>query len=251
MATINAPSSVRTYILEHMLESLERTPAQDEPFSHFYIENVFPEDIYARMMEEWPSPDRYKPLDAGKYHNEQGVSTRDVFSLDDEHLSGLPTRQRELWDGIAAALAAPELKSLVFRKLATDLSARFGVPAQRSREHHVVQQAVAIPRSRRLRDRPASRRPGKNRHDAALLAARPQPIGTRHGLLSPPLPFAHRRLFLAGPIREGEAIHLRPQHRLRLRRLELVEQKELARPRRTSRRLRSAQYAAEHLLRPE
>ena len=44
MATINAPSTVRTYILEHMLESLERTPAQDEPFSHFYIENVFPDE---------------------------------------------------------------------------------------------------------------------------------------------------------------------------------------------------------------
>ena len=41
----------------------------------------------------------------------------------------LPSQQRELWDGIAAALAAPELKSLVFRKLATDLSARFNVPA--------------------------------------------------------------------------------------------------------------------------
>lgn len=129
MATINAQSSVRTYILEHMLESLERTPSQDEPFSHFYIENVFPDDIYARMMEEWPAPDRYNPLDAAKYHNDQGISTRDVFSLDDEHLSALPLQKRELWGAVAAALAAPELKSLVFRKLATDLSARFGVPA--------------------------------------------------------------------------------------------------------------------------
>ena len=120
MATIDAPSSVRTYILEHMLESLERTPAQDEPFSHFYIENVFPEDIYARMMEEWPSPDRYKPLDAGQYHNEQGVGTAGCLFPRRASIWPACRSQRELWDGIAMALAAPELKSLVFRKLATD-----------------------------------------------------------------------------------------------------------------------------------
>ena len=127
MATINA-GSVRTHVLEHMLESLERTPAHDEPFSHFYIENVFPDDVYVEMLDEFPAPDRYHPLDASKYHNERGISTRDVFSLDAEHLADLPLSKRELWGAVAAALAAPEVKSLVFRKLATDLSARFGIP---------------------------------------------------------------------------------------------------------------------------
>jgi hypothetical protein len=126
MATISS-QSLHTYILEHMLESLERTEAHDEPFSHFYVENVFPDDVYSRMMEELPSPDRYSPLDASKYHNDKGVSTRDVFSFTPEHLAALPLGKRELWSAVAEALAAPELKSLVFRKLATDLAARFGI----------------------------------------------------------------------------------------------------------------------------
>jgi hypothetical protein len=79
------------------------------------------------MMDEFPSADRYSPLDASKYHNENGVSTRDVFSLGAEQLAGLPTSKRELWSAIADALAAPELKALVFRKLGTDLAARFGI----------------------------------------------------------------------------------------------------------------------------
>ena len=102
----------------------------DEPFSHFYVENVFPDDIYARMMEQLPEPAHYTPLSAKNYHNAAGQSTRDVLSLDAERLAGLPTEQRELWEAIAGALVAPELKVMVFRKLATDLSARFGVPAR-------------------------------------------------------------------------------------------------------------------------
>lgn len=127
MATVQS-QNISTYILEHLLESLERTPSHDEPFSHFYVENVFPDDVYAQMMEQFPAADRYSPLDASKYHNEKGVSTRDVFSLSDEHLADLPPKKRELWSAIAAALSAPEVKAVVFRKLATDLCARFGVP---------------------------------------------------------------------------------------------------------------------------
>lgn len=135
MATIDA-SSVRTYILEHLLESLERAAAHDEPFSHFYVENVFPDDIYSQMMDEFPSPDRYSPLDAGKYHNDKGVSTRDVFSLTAEHLADLPSQKRELWSAVADALSAPDVKAIVFRKLATDLAARFGVP--KSEVEHIT-----------------------------------------------------------------------------------------------------------------
>ncbi|HEX3997678.1 MAG TPA: hypothetical protein VHX65_03910 [Pirellulales bacterium] len=127
MATINA-QSVRTYVLEHLLESLERTPSHDEPFSHFYVENVFPDDVYVQMMDDFPAPDRYKPLDASKYHNDKGISTRDVFSFTPENLADLPLHKRELWSAVADAMHAPEVKQVVFRKLATDLSARFGMP---------------------------------------------------------------------------------------------------------------------------
>jgi hypothetical protein len=127
MATVSSCQGTRNYVLDHMLHALRATPAVDEPFSHFYVENFFPDDVYAEMMDQMPDQAAYKPLSVENYHNRDGVSTRDVLSLDEQHLAALPVGQRELWEGIAAALAAPELKSLVFQKLATDLSARFGV----------------------------------------------------------------------------------------------------------------------------
>jgi hypothetical protein len=230
MATIHAQSSIGTYILEHMLESLERTPSHDEPFSHFYVENVFPDDIYARMMDSWPAPDRYKPLDASKYHNEQGISTRDVFSLDGEHLAGLPLQQRELWSGIAGALAAEELKSLVFRKLATDLSARFGMPPDE------VENITSYSKPSLFRDL-----------DGYAIA--PHPDG-RAKIVTMQLYLPRDR----SQLELGTALYRRRFHSLSgvyswQGRLQLVEQEKLARPRRIARRLRRPQHAVEHLLR--
>jgi hypothetical protein len=136
MATVSSGQGVRNYVLDHMLHVLDDTLAHDEPFSHFYVENVFPDDVYAEMMEQMPDPAAYKPLSVENYHNAAGVSTRDVISLDEPHLRALSDRQRELWQGIAAAFAAPELKKAVFQKLATDLSARFGMP--REEVHKIV-----------------------------------------------------------------------------------------------------------------
>ncbi len=127
MATVNVQQSVRDYVLDHLLQRLRRTPAHDEPFSHFYLENVFPDDIYEQMMELMPAPAEYEPLSVDNYHNAKGQSTRDVMSLDEKHLGKLPAEKREFWEAIAGVLQSPELKKLVFQKLSTDLSARFGV----------------------------------------------------------------------------------------------------------------------------
>ena len=129
MATVVAPRQrqVASYILDHMLDRLDRTPVCDSPYSHFYMDGIFPDDVYAQMMANMPAPSLYKPLSATKHRNEQGVSTRDVFPLSGSGTAVLPEPQRKLWEGVATALAAQELKRMVFRKLSADLSLRFGV----------------------------------------------------------------------------------------------------------------------------
>ncbi|HKD36712.1 MAG TPA: hypothetical protein VKB78_07920, partial [Pirellulales bacterium] len=62
MATVASFQGIRSYVLDHMLHAIDATPAEDDPFSHFYVENVFPDDVYAEMMDELPDPSAYKPL---------------------------------------------------------------------------------------------------------------------------------------------------------------------------------------------
>lgn len=147
MSLAIAPVQQRSaVILEHMLEQLDRTPVSNEPYSHFYLENIFPDDVYAEMMTNMPASGLYRPLSLTKHRNAHGTSTRDVLPLTGTGPAQLPDHQRHFWEDISAALGAPELKRAVFRKLATDLSRRFGVPRE------AVDQVVSYTKPSLFRD---------------------------------------------------------------------------------------------------
>jgi hypothetical protein len=133
MATVarGTSPSLASAMLSHMLTRLEDTAVHDKPYSHFYVERFFPNDVYDEMMRLLPAAKCYKALSIEKHQNTLGASTRDVLPLNEEGLNRLPREQHELWGAVAAALVAPELKRAVFRKLATDLAHRFGLAQDR------------------------------------------------------------------------------------------------------------------------
>lgn len=119
---------IRQRVLSHLLERLDAVRALDAPFSHMYVEEVFPHDLYAQMRQLLPPPELYTR--ASQRHREEGEGqyVRTFFNLDRLQLPQLSPQQQDLWGGIAAALTAPEVKEAVFAKLAKDLTFRFGVP---------------------------------------------------------------------------------------------------------------------------
>jgi hypothetical protein len=48
---------------EHVCTRLADTPMRDEPFPHLYVEEVFPRDWYAELLERLPPQDRYMRLE--------------------------------------------------------------------------------------------------------------------------------------------------------------------------------------------
>ncbi len=146
MVGVAARADVRQEILRHMLRVVERTAAEHEPFSHIYFENIFPGHVYSDMMAAMPAPECYRAINAYKHSRDDGVSTRDVLPLEPDSLAALDPAQRVLWQGVAAALSAPELKAAVFRKLAPDLSLRFSMPQSE------VERIVAYTKPSLLRD---------------------------------------------------------------------------------------------------
>jgi hypothetical protein len=133
-------------IENHLLRTITRTQAHQEPFSHIYFENVFPPDVYASILEHLPDPALYTALSEYKHKRADGVSTRDVLALDDAGVAKLPPIERELWQEITRALRSIELKMAIFRKLAPDLAYRFGVAQD------TVEKIVAYPKPSLYRD---------------------------------------------------------------------------------------------------
>jgi hypothetical protein len=114
-------------VLDHLLRRIAGTPAVEEPFSHLYLEEVFPPDVYKQLLGRFPDHELYGPASERYYDTGADKYVRSMFALTPAKLACLPAEQQELWRGVAAALTAPELKRAIYAKLAKDLAFRYGV----------------------------------------------------------------------------------------------------------------------------
>jgi hypothetical protein len=112
-------------VLAHFEKELESTPVVDEPFQHFYTDNVWPADVYAQMLRFLPANDLYSPLNLKQWVNAKGVSTRDKCYLP-EVIERMGPEQADFWRQIWLALTSDSLKRLLFRKLRKDIAIRLG-----------------------------------------------------------------------------------------------------------------------------
>jgi hypothetical protein len=118
-------SEVFRVTLAHMVESIERSWVDHDPFPHFIVEGIFPDDVYREMLASLPDPSLYDAVSYEK-HADNGVSNRGKFALTNQCIAELSGRQRSLWLAVRDALGAPRFKQAVFARLREGLAYRFG-----------------------------------------------------------------------------------------------------------------------------
>lgn len=123
---MTSADAVRDAVLAHLGAVLDAAVVETKPFAHFYLEGVFPDVIYARMLESMPGPGLYRSL-SDKHVLEDGTSTRDVLQLDDDAVGEMDDESRPLWRGVAEALRSPQLKREIFALFRGPLAKRFKV----------------------------------------------------------------------------------------------------------------------------
>lgn len=106
----------------NIVNQINEAYGSDQPFSHYYYDKFFDEDLYKLLIENLPNPCLYEPLmhrDAivGEYD-----STRYRFILNLDTLKDC----HSVWTEIYNNLASKEYRQSVFTKLQTDLLKRFG-----------------------------------------------------------------------------------------------------------------------------
>lgn len=148
---LNAPAAntrITQYVLSHMVSQLSETEPCEEPFPYIAVKNIFPEDIYAELVENLPDQSEYTTM--GQRHiMENGESNRYEFQFAFETISqNFNERQVQFWTGIRNALVSPELKKAVFNSLSSGISYRFGV------DRSEVNQIEAFPRLSLMREKP-------------------------------------------------------------------------------------------------
>jgi len=115
-------------LISAVVANIEAARAVEKPFFHLELERVFPDDVYAQMIEHMPSWADYRPLPGRNQGNirEDGSSTRVKIDLFPEYTRHLPREKQGIWDLVGRALTSAEVQAAFMRRLAPGLERRFG-----------------------------------------------------------------------------------------------------------------------------
>jgi hypothetical protein len=115
-------------LTEFLVDSVEQARAVEKPFLHLQFDRVFPDDIYAAMLREFPAARDYRALPGNNKANilDDGSATRVKIDLFPEYIRNMPAQKRELWNAVGQALRSNEVRHAFVRRLAPALERRFG-----------------------------------------------------------------------------------------------------------------------------
>jgi hypothetical protein len=115
-------------IAQHVMESVQRATEGTDPFMHLQLADVFPEDVYAAMLEALPRESDYRPMSgrSKEARRDDGVPTRTKMDLLPEFIRHMSPEQKAVWRPVGDALTSIEVTHAFQRRLAPGLLKRFG-----------------------------------------------------------------------------------------------------------------------------
>lgn len=116
---------LRQRIQDHLIGAFQAAEVLTKPFTHMSLAGAFPDEIYALLLQSLPDAAYYQPDNPARNRRADGLVTRSTLELMPSALAALPPESRGLWSAVGEALRAPELKEVVFDRLAPGLCRRF------------------------------------------------------------------------------------------------------------------------------
>jgi hypothetical protein len=120
------PSKPLTSPLVHVVERLRTVEVRLEPYPHYCLENVFPENYYQSLLRNLPESAVYQNLFDVTDLKLDHFRHRDQRDLNEGWTATLPGEIKDFWDGFNEWFLGPELAQAVMNSYATQLRARFG-----------------------------------------------------------------------------------------------------------------------------
>lgn len=121
-------------LADFIVAAIDKARAVEKPFYHLEFENIFPDDIYARILALKPDSSDYRPMHGRtkSARRGDGTPTRVKIDLFPEYIRHLPPHKKVLWDVVGRALCSSEVERAFVRRLAPALEKRFGKNYERT-----------------------------------------------------------------------------------------------------------------------
>jgi hypothetical protein len=115
-------------VIDHVVATVDAASRFDDPFVHLTFSGIFPDDIYAAMLDAMPSSSDYRALPGRGGFNlrPDGSSTRVKIDLFPEYIRHFPRAKRPIWQVVGKALCSDAVRDAFVERLAPGLEHRFG-----------------------------------------------------------------------------------------------------------------------------
>jgi hypothetical protein len=112
--------------LNHLIESLRRVKVDENPFPHYYLEGVLPEDYYEEIRSKLPASDVYDNLYEVTDLKLDHFRHRYQRDLNKGWTSALPSQLQSFWKSFNDWFLSPELAQAFLESFAEPLRSRIG-----------------------------------------------------------------------------------------------------------------------------
>jgi hypothetical protein len=123
----NNPTSV-TNPCAHVIDRLRTAEIIPEPYPHYYLENVLPEDYYRSLLAHLPESVVYRNLYAVTDLKLDNFRHRDQRDFDEGWTDLLPAELKSFWGDFHQWFLGPDLAQAVLHTFTGPLLERFGSP---------------------------------------------------------------------------------------------------------------------------
>lgn len=109
--------------LEHFIERLRSVEVESDPFPHYFLENVFPEDYYRELLRHLPPSDVYKNLYEVTDLKLDHFRHRDQRDMDQGWTDKLPPDLKPFWSSFNEWFLGDELAHAVMDSFGLEMPA--------------------------------------------------------------------------------------------------------------------------------
>lgn len=118
---------------QHVIYQIANSPMREHPYSHLYVESVFPEDFYRALRRYWPDASSLVSLaDTGRTTPPGAYPDRFILPFVPDELQILPQDKRDFWREFGAWFLGERFLRALLGKFSPDIQKRFGA----SIRHH-------------------------------------------------------------------------------------------------------------------
>lgn len=123
--TVRPPRSRDEWrVLQHIQERMANAHMETDPFPYLVVDNIFPEDYYRRMLENFPSPEVMRPLHESGRVAPGAYEERHALLFNEEEISKLSMESAKFWRSLAHWMYSDPFANLFISRFAQELFPR-------------------------------------------------------------------------------------------------------------------------------